>query len=166
MRMVHTFSGRGRIGREFTVTMPEAVDTDQREIPVLLFCHAALIRELAMFTCVIRYEIESGKLDAFKEYARAWIALIRKHGGTHHGYFVPGEESDELPDASFSFPGLGREGPSNIAIALFSFPDVEAYKHYRRDVAEDEGCKVATARFNETKCFTGYERTFLVPMFE
>jgi hypothetical protein len=33
-------------------------------------------------------------------------------------------------------------------------------------VAQDEGCKKATARFEETKCFSGYERTFLVPIFE
>ena len=119
-----------------------------------------------MFTCFIRYEIAPGKLDAFKEYARAWIALIRKHGGTHHGYFVPGDSGDALPDASFSFPGIGREGPPDIGVALFSFPDVEAYDRYRRDVAEDEGCKAATARFNETHCFTAYERTFLVPIFD
>lgn len=117
-----------------------------------------------MFTCFIRYEIEPGKLDAFKEYARAWMALIRKYGGTHHGYFVPGEGSDVLPDASFSFPGIGREGPPHIGVALFSFPDVEAYERYKRDVAEDEGCKKATARFNETKCFSAYERTFLIPI--
>ena len=119
-----------------------------------------------MFTCFIRYEIAPGRLDAFREYARAWMALIRKHGGTHHGYFVPGEKGELMPDASFSFPGLGREGPPDIAVALFSFPDVASYERYRRDVAQDESCKAATARFNETPCFTGYERSFLVPMFE
>jgi hypothetical protein len=119
-----------------------------------------------MFTCFIRYEIAPGKLDAFKDYAQAWMALIRKYGGTHHGYFVPGEDGDVLPDATFSFPGIGREGPPNIGVALFSFSDVEAYERYRRDVAADEGCKAATARFNETQCFTAYERTLLVPMFE
>lgn len=84
----------------------------------------------------------------------------------HHGYFVPGGSGDVLPDASFSFPGIGREGPPHIGIALFSFPSIEAYERYRRDVAQDEGCKAATARFNETPCFSGYERTFLVPMFD
>jgi len=119
-----------------------------------------------MFTCVIRYEIAPGKREAFREYARAWIALIRKYGGTHHGYFVPGEAGEALPDASFSFPGLGREAPPDIGFALFSFPDLDSYERYRRDVAQDEACKAATARFDETKCFTGYERSFLVPMFE
>ena len=119
-----------------------------------------------MFTCFIRYEIAPGKLEAFKEYARAWIALISKHGGTHHGYFVPGGAGDVLPEAGFSFPGLGREGPPNIGVALFSFPSVEAYETYRHDVAEDEGCKAVTARFRETQCFSAYERTFLVPIFD
>jgi len=59
-----------------------------------------------MFTCVIRYQIEPDRLDEFREYARTWIALIRKYGGTHHGYFVPGTDADSLPNAAFSFPGL------------------------------------------------------------
>ena len=119
-----------------------------------------------MFTCFIRYSIEPDKLEEFKEYARAWIGLIRKYGGTHHGYFVPGTEADDLPDAKFSFPGLGREGPPDIGVALFSFPDRASYERYRKDVAQDEGCKTATARFEATKCFSGYERPFLVPIFE
>jgi hypothetical protein len=92
--------------------------------------------------------------------------LIRKYGGTHHGYFLPGEKDDILPNAAFSFPGLGTAGLPNTAVALFSFPSIDAYDRYRAAVAEDEGCKIATARFNETKCFSGYERTFLVPIFE
>jgi hypothetical protein len=119
-----------------------------------------------MFTCFIRYQIEPGKLDAFREYARVWIGLIRKYGGAHHGYFLPGEQDDLLPEAAFSFPGLGTAGPPNTAVALFSFPSVEAYERYRAAVAEDKDCKVATARFNELKSFLSYERTFLVPIFE
>jgi len=119
-----------------------------------------------MFTCFIRYQVEPDKLEQFREYAQAWIGLIRKYGGMHHGYFVPATGADDVPDPAFSFPGLGTAGPPNIAIALFSFPSVEAYDRYRRDVAEDDACKAATARFNETRCFSGYERTFLKPIFE
>jgi hypothetical protein len=92
--------------------------------------------------------------------------LIGKYGGTHYGYFVPGRDGDNFPDAAFSFPGLGTAGPANVAVALFSFPNIEAYEKYRRDVAEDGECQAATARFNETKCFSSYERTFLFPIFE
>lgn len=119
-----------------------------------------------MFTCFIRYEIDPDKLAEFREYARSWISLISKYGGTHHGYFLPGTKGDNLPNAAFSFPGLGTEGPPNIAVALFSFLNIEAYDLYRLAVADDEVCKAATARFNETRCFSRYERTFLVPMFE
>ena len=119
-----------------------------------------------MFTCFIRYQVAPGRLAEFREYAHAWIALIRKYGGTHHGYFVPGTDGDALPDAAFSFPGLGREGPPDIGVALFSFPTLEAYQAYRREVAQDDGCKAATARFDAAPCFTSYERTFLLPMFE
>ena len=119
-----------------------------------------------MFTCLIRYEVDLEKLNEFKDYARSWISLIEKYGGTHHGYFVPGVSSDDMPEAAFSFPGLGTEGPPNLAVALFSFPSVEAYEHYRSNVAEDEACLAATARFNESRCFLGYERNFLKPIFK
>jgi hypothetical protein len=119
-----------------------------------------------MFTCFIRYQVEPDKLSEFREYARAWIALIRKYGGTHHGYFAPCADKDDLPDPAFSFPGLGTAGPPNVGVALFSFPSVEAYDQYRASVATDEGCIAATARFNETRCFSSYERTFLTPVLD
>jgi alkanesulfonate monooxygenase SsuD/methylene tetrahydromethanopterin reductase-like flavin-dependent oxidoreductase (luciferase family) len=119
-----------------------------------------------MFTCVIRYRVEPGKLAEFREYAQAWLGLIRRHGGTHHGYFVPASDPAGLPDPSFSFPGLGAAGSPDAAFALFSFPDVDAYDRYRAAVAQDDDCKAATVRFNETRCFSGYERWFLTPMFE
>lgn len=86
----------------------------------------------------------------------------QKHGGIPHGYFIPGTAENNLPSAVLSFPGLGVEGPPNIAVALFSFP----YDQYRLAVSDDEACRAATAKFNVTKCFSSYERTFLVPMFE
>jgi hypothetical protein len=122
--------------------------------------------EIGMFTCFIRYQIDPDKLDNFREYAHSWISLIRKYDGIHHGYFLPGKEGVDIPEAMFSFPGLGIKGPPNIAVALFSFPNIEAYDKYLQDVDKDEACKVATNLFGETKCFLSYERTFLVPMFE
>lgn len=119
-----------------------------------------------MFTCCIRYQLEPGKLEEFKEYAQSWISLIRKYGGTHHGYFVPAADEGILPRPTFSFPDIAKDGPANVAVALFSFPTVEAYDRYRKLVAEDAACKAATARFDETKCFSSYERTFLVPVLD
>ena len=63
-----------------------------------------------MFTCLVRYVVDLEKLPDFEDYARSWISLIDKYGGTHHGYFIPGVPPEAMPDASFSFPGLGTEG--------------------------------------------------------
>ena len=75
-----------------------------------------------MFTCFIRYKIAPDKLDEFREYAHPWISLIRKYGGIHHGYFILGTDKDNLPSATFSFPGLGTEGPPDVAIANIVWP--------------------------------------------
>jgi hypothetical protein len=118
-----------------------------------------------MFTCVIRYTVDPDKLDALEQYARAWIRLIERYGGTHHGYFVPGGDKEEFPDPTFSFPGLGKPGPENTAFALFSFPDIAAYDAYRAAVAADPDCQEATRRFEQSRCFSAYERHFLKPIF-
>jgi hypothetical protein len=47
-----------------------------------------------------------------------------------------------------------------------AFPAWRPTTSIGRPSQEDEGCKAATARFNETKCFSGYERSFLVPIFD
>jgi hypothetical protein len=111
-----------------------------------------------LVTCFIRYTVDPEKAAEFEQYARAWMHLIDKYGGTHHGYFVHGEAP---PSAPFSFPGLGEVGPDNIAVALFSFPNVEAYEKYRTEVKDDPECVTITKLRDETRCFTKYERTFM-----
>ena len=114
-----------------------------------------------MITCCIRYTLNPEKLADFERYARTWMRLIEKYGGRHHGYFIPGE----VPaSASFSFPGIGETGPDNIAVAVFSFPNIEAYETYRREVASDPECLAVTRQYHQTNCFTKYERTFLRPV--
>jgi hypothetical protein len=114
-----------------------------------------------LITCFIRYTIAPGRLADFEQYARTWIRLIEKYGGTHHGYFVP---DPSPPPAHFSFADIGEPGPKNIGIALFSFPNLEAYEKYRGEVADDPECHAARHRYFETKCFTSYERTFMQPV--
>ena len=114
-----------------------------------------------MITCFLRYVIDPDKLADFEHYARVWMRLIEKYGGTHHGYFVPG---DAPPSAAFSFPGIGEEGPGNVAVALFSFPTVDAYESYRREVKQDPECAAITHHYEQTRCFTKYERTFMRPV--
>ena len=111
-----------------------------------------------MVTCFIRYTIDQSHWAEFEHYARVWMRLIEKYGGTHHGYFMPG---DEPPSAAFSFPGIGETGADDIAIALFSFPSVDSYESYRRDVPNDPECVEVTKHYEKTKPFTKYERTFM-----
>ncbi len=114
-----------------------------------------------MITCFLRYTIDPDQLPAFEHYARVWMRLIEKYGGTHHGYFIPG---DAPPSAAFSFPGIGEAGPDNVAVALFSFPSVEAYESYRREVKQDPECAAITHHYEQTRCFTKYERAFMRPV--
>ena len=68
-----------------------------------------------MITCYLKYVIDPHKLEEFEQYARAWIPIVKRMGGTHHGYFLP------------------SEGANNIALALFSFPSLAAYDMDKRN---------------------------------
>lgn len=101
-----------------------------------------------MITCYLRYMIDPDKLDDFETYAKAWIPLVNKFGGIHHGYFLP------------------KEGANNIALALFSFPSLAAYEEYRAKAATDAECQTAMAHYQKTRCFNSYERSFMRPILE
>lgn len=110
-------------------------------------------------TCCIRYKIAPGKEAEFKHYARVWRGIIERLDGTYLGCFLPGNEP---PDAShFSFPEIGKQGPRDTAIVIFSFTDLAAYERYRQEAHLDPECAPVTDFFNETKCFSSYERTFV-----
>ncbi len=101
-----------------------------------------------MITCYLRYIVDPMKLAEFEHYAKLWIPLVEKFGGTHHGYFLP------------------HEGPSNIALALFSFPSLADYEQYRHDAASDPECQAAMDYYKSTRCFESFERSFMRPVFE
>jgi hypothetical protein len=79
----------------------------------------------------------------------------------HHGYFIPRPTPDGV---GVSFPGLGQDGPADVAVAMFTFPDEESYRRYREMVASDPECQSASALVRETSCFIHYERLFLQPV--
>jgi hypothetical protein len=112
-------------------------------------------------TCQIRYTLNLNKLSAFESYARTWMMLIERYGGTHHGYFLPRTAPD---GAKISFPGLGNDGPRDVAVAMFTFPDEQSYRRYRQMVKTAPECQSAAALVRETRCFTRYERLFLKPV--
>jgi hypothetical protein len=112
-------------------------------------------------TCQIRYTLNLNELSAFESYARTWMMLIERYGGTHHGYFLPRAAPD---GAEISFPGLGSDGPGDVAVAMFTFPDEESYRRYRQMVKTAPERESAAALVRETHCFTRYERLFLKPV--
>ena len=101
-----------------------------------------------MVTCYLRYIIDPKKVDEFEHYAKLWIPLVNRFGGTHHGYFLP------------------SEGANNVAVALFSFPSLAAYEQYRIDSFQDEECLAAFQYAKDTDCVVSYERNFMRPVFE
>jgi hypothetical protein len=100
-----------------------------------------------MVTCYLSYIIDPDKLTEFEIYARMWIPLVNKFGGTHHGYLMP------------------SEGASNVALAFFSFNSLAEYEQYRIAAAADAECQAAMAYYKKTKCFLSYERSFFRPVF-
>ncbi|MET0340063.1 MAG: NIPSNAP family protein [Polyangiales bacterium] len=100
-----------------------------------------------MVSCYLRYVIDPFKVDEFEAYARMWIPLIEKLGGTMQGYFLP------------------HEGPNNIAVAIFSFPSLAEYEAYRAKAREDAACQAAVRYARETRCFLSCERSFMRPLF-
>jgi NIPSNAP len=99
-----------------------------------------------VITCVVDYTIDPAQLEAFERFATAWIELVNKHGGQHHGYFLPGE------------------GASDRALALFSFPSLAAYETYRSRFGVDPEFIAADQIRDESGCVLRYERTFMRPL--
>ena len=97
----------------------------------------------AVITCHVRYEIDPGRMGAFERFARRWMRLVDRHGGQHHGYFLP------------------AEGASDIAYALFSFPSLAEFERYRKRFGVDPDFVEADRIRDESGCVRRYERTFL-----
>jgi len=101
---------------------------------------------MTMITCYIRYTIDPYKVADFEQYARMWITLVNRLGGTHHGFLLP------------------YEGANNVAIGSFSFPGLAAYERYRNDIQTDAECQQAFAFAEQTRCIVSYERTLMRPI--
>ena len=101
-----------------------------------------------MITCVVEYTVDAAQLETFERFGRAWIALVDRHGGTHHGYFLPGE------------------GASDRALALFSFPSLADYESYRQLFGVDPDFIAADRIRDESGCVLRYERSFMRPVLD
>lgn len=99
-----------------------------------------------MITCVVHYTIDPAKIDAFERFSREWMRLVERHGGRHHGYFLP------------------AEGASDKALALFSFDSLAAYERYRARFGHDPEFIAADRIRDESGCVLRHERTFMRPL--
>jgi NIPSNAP len=99
-----------------------------------------------MITCYVRYLINPSKVVDFERYAKLWIPIVLRLGGTHHGYFLP------------------HEGANNVALCLFSFPSLAMYEEYRQKIPLDTQAQAAIKFGDDTQCIVSYERTFLRPV--
>ncbi|HEY8302623.1 MAG TPA: NIPSNAP family protein [Jatrophihabitans sp.] len=97
---------------------------------------------------MVEYTIDAGKVAEFERFGRAWIALVNKHGGDHHGYFLP------------------SEGASDRALALFSFPSFADYETYRARFGVDSEFIAADEIRDRSGCVLRYERSFMRPVLD
>ena len=74
------------------------------------------------------------------------MVLVDKHGGTHHGCFLP------------------AEGASDVAYALCSFDSLASYERYRQHFGSDPEFVAADRIRDDSRCVRRYERTFLRPL--
>ena len=71
-----------------------------------------------MITCVVDYVIDPAKIEDFERFARRWMDLVNRHGGTHHGYFRPAEGASDRAVALFSFPGLAAYEGRRVVLGI------------------------------------------------
>lgn len=72
-----------------------------------------------MITCLIRYEIDPFKVEAFEHYARNWGKAIPRCGADLVGYYAP------------------HEGSATTAYGIYNIESLGAYEAYRARLRED-----------------------------
>ena len=97
-----------------------------------------------MIVCLIRYEIDPFKRDAFEVYARTWGGIIPRCGGALVGYFLP------------------HEGTNYVAYALIGFAKIADYEAYRAKLREDADGTANFAFAQRERIILREERTFLM----
>jgi NIPSNAP len=94
-------------------------------------------------TVFIRYQLDPYKRDGFEDYARRWLKIIPKCGGTVVGYWMP------------------HEGTDNIAYGLISFDSLAGYEAYRARLKTDAEGAANFALAQKERFILCEERTFL-----
>ncbi len=74
-----------------------------------------------MPTLCIRYRLDPSKLDVFEAYAKALRPIVERCGGKFVDYYLPTKLA----------------GPTDAALGLIDFPNLDAYETYKSRLAED-----------------------------
>ena len=93
-------------------------------------------------TCFIRYRIDPFQREAFRDYARNWLAIIPRCGGDLRGYWLP------------------HEGTNDTAWGLISFESLAAYEAYRARLKADAEGRANFEMAREKRFILSEERTF------
>jgi hypothetical protein len=93
-------------------------------------------------TCFIRYRIDPFQREAFAEYARRWLAIIPRCGGSLRGYWLP------------------HEGTNDVAWGLITFESLAAYEAYRARLKADAEGRANFEMAREKRFILCEERTF------
>src|ERR1700761_813977 len=96
-----------------------------------------------MIVCLIRYQIDPFKRDAFRSYAENWGRIIPRCGGHLIGYFLP------------------HEGTNDIAWALIGFDSLAAYEAYRVHLRDDPRGRENFSSAQRERFILREERTFI-----
>ncbi len=96
-----------------------------------------------MITCVIQYELDPWKLEAFEDYATRWPPIIERCGGRLGGYYLP------------------KEGANDYALALIDFDSLADYEVYRAKLAADPDAQANVADMKRSGCIRAERRSFL-----
>lgn len=96
-----------------------------------------------MLTCVIRYEIDPARPEAFAAYARNWGQAIPRCGADLIGYFGP------------------HEGSATTAYGIYNVESLAAYEAYRARLREDPVGRENFAFARSERFILREERLFL-----
>lgn len=99
-----------------------------------------------MISCVVEYQIDRTREAQFERFCRLWLELTPQFGGVHHGYFLP------------------SDGPSDRALAVFSFDSLAAYEQYRVKAATDERVAAANQLRDAGAGVIRWDRSFYRPL--
>jgi hypothetical protein len=99
-----------------------------------------------VITCHLRYEIDPYQTETFEQYVTGWFPLLERHGGRHHGLFMP------------------HESANDIAYWLFSFESLASYEDYRTAIRTLPEARRLWNLAESTRCIRRFDRTFLRPV--